>query len=144
MTYPAREPYFAFRFVRLLSKTAAAQDLGPSVCWLLSVVAMQEDAKRYTEPAKWYLDQLTPICGFQSKRTLVAAIQKAEQAGWLVYDAGTKSRAGRFYVQVPPNYEQLPDSPCDESRADFATHVEDSGQILPRMRNECGTYTVCF
>lgn len=113
--YPRREAYFAHRFLRLLTKTAAAQELRPEVCWLLTVVAMQEDSKRYTEPAKWYLEQLAPICGFKSKQTLVTAIGRAVEEGWLVYFHGSKTRPGRFWVSIPERFTSLDDGPCDES-----------------------------
>jgi hypothetical protein len=139
MEYPSRPPYFAHRYLRLLAKSASAQDLGPSVCWLLAVIAIQEDAKRYTEPAKYYLDQLTPICGFQSKQTLTTAITKACAGGWLHYAAGGKGRPGRFMVTIPAQFLELEDSPCDESDdvciPKIGTQNKDAFQKLERNRN---------
>jgi hypothetical protein len=139
MDYPSHEPYYAHRFIRLLTKTAAAQELGPAVCWLLAIVAMQEDAKRYTEPAKWYLDQLAPLCGFSSKQSLVTAIDKAKSAGWLDYTPGSKGKPGRFFTTIPTQFCSLEDYPCDESIPYFGTNQTDETQKLECKRNAIGT-----
>lgn len=110
----SRPPYFAQRFIRLLTKTAAAQDLGPSACWMLAVIACQEDAKRYTEPAKFYYEQLMPLCGFNSRKQLRTAIEKAVGLGWLNYSPGGKGVPGRFSVMVPAQFGEIPHSGCDE------------------------------
>ena len=146
--YPQRDRYYAHRFIRLLTKTAAAQDLGSTVCWLLAVVAMQEDSKRYTEPAKWYLEQLMPLCGMGSKQSLVTAIAKAKSAGWLEYLPGGKGIPGRFWVLIPSAFEELPDSPCDESSPKIGLQTERkrnaNGTQAERKRNASGTQAMCF
>lgn len=145
--YQQREKYYAHKYIRLLTKTAAAQELGPSVCWLLAVVAMQEDSKRYTEPAKWYLDQLAPLCGFSSKQTLVTAISKAQSEGWLLYEAGGKGRPGRFSVSIPEQFLHLDDRQCDESEPIsvpiFGTQSIDPVQKMEQKQNANGMQTEC-
>jgi hypothetical protein len=138
-----RTKFYAHRYLRLLTKTAAAQELGPSVCWLLAVVAMQEDAKRYTEPAKWYLDQLTPLCGFQSKQTLITAINRAQSEGWLHYQPGSKGRPGKFATVIPTRFLDLEDSPCDESIPNIGRNGGDAVQLMERKRNESGMNPEC-
>ncbi len=139
-SYPKRGKYFAHRFIRLLTKTAAAQDLGAAVCWLLAVIAMQEDSKRYTEPAKWYLEQLAPLCGMSSKQSLITAINKAKEAGWLEYTPGGKGVPGRFWVTIPPTFEELPDFACDESIPNIGTETVCSPNIIPQVeRNLTGS-----
>ncbi|MBI1314497.1 hypothetical protein GC176_24660 [bacterium] len=127
--YPARESFFAHRFVRLLTKTAAAQELGPEVTWLLTVIAHQEDAKRYSGPVTYWNEQLMPLCGFRSKGRLNRARQSAVESGWLHYETGGRTQPGRYWCLVPTGYEQLPDGPCDESepvqnRTANGTHAE--------------------
>ena len=134
--YPKREAFFAHRFLRLLTKTAAAQELRPEVCWLLTVVAMQEDSKRYTEPAKWYLEQLLPLCGYKSNKSLTTAIGRAVAEGWLVYLHGSKTRPGRFWVTIPKRFECLDDGPCDEGTLNVNI-TGNAGENRERIGKEC-------
>lgn len=116
--YPAREPFFAHRFVRVLTKSAAVQELGTEAAWLLTVVAHQEDAKRYSGPVTYWNEQLMPLCGFASKGRLVRARERAVAAGWLHYEPGAKGQPGRYWCQVPESQQSLTDGPCDESLPD--------------------------
>lgn len=114
-TYPQREQFFAYKFVRLLTKTAAAQDLGPQVCWLLSVIAHQEDAKRYRGAVTYYNNQLLPLVGCNSHDALDRVRKKAIDSGWLHYKSGRKGKAGQYWVIVPREYLDADDGPCDET-----------------------------
>lgn len=116
--YPAREPFFAHRFVRVLTKSAAVQELGTEAAWLLTVVAHQEDAKRYSGPVTYWNEQLMPLCGFASKGRLVRARERAVAAGWLHYEPGAKGQPGRYWCQIPESQQSLTDGPCDESLPD--------------------------
>lgn len=134
MDYPPRQPYFAQKFIRLMTKTAAAQELGPSACWMLSVIACQEDAKRYTEPAKYYYEQLMPLCGFTSRKQLRAAIEKAESLGWLNYQAGTKGIPGKFFVAIPERFQDLQPTGCDE---EFSSDSELKAELKVHRKRNC-------
>src|SRR5690606_34603598 len=114
--YPKREQFFAQRFIRLLSKTCAAQEIGVDAVWLLTVIASQEDAARYKRAVTFYNDQLRSICGFGTWRRLDNARKRAMESGWLHYepcDAG-KRRAGRYWVSIPSFAEDLDDSAISE------------------------------
>lgn len=111
----SRHRFYALKYVRLLTKTAAAQELGASTCWLLSLIACQEDVKGFTEPAKFYFFQLMPLCGFGSPKQLRTAITKAVALGWLEYKPGSKGIPGRFSVRVPTEFADLAPFACDES-----------------------------
>ena len=111
----AQESFFAFRYCRLLTKTASAMDLSADGCWMLTIVAMQEDAKRYTGPVLFWNDQLMSLCGFGSEKRLRTVRSKAVNSGWLHYEKGAKSRAPRYWVLVPDQFSELPDGPCDEN-----------------------------
>lgn len=102
-SYPTNRAghHFAHRFCRLLTKSAAAQDLGPEVCWLLTVIAHQEDAKRYRSAVTFWNEQLMPLCGFGSRKRLHTARQRAIDAGWLAYLPGGKGFPGRYWVTFP-------------------------------------------
>jgi len=109
-----KPPFFANRFLRLLTKSAAAQDLGPESCWLLAVIATQEDVIRYSRPVTFYNAQLMPLCGFGSPKRLVAARSKAVDLGWLLYEQGGKGVPGKYLVTIPLEYRGGADAGCDE------------------------------
>ena len=113
MRYPTRERYFANRFVRLLAKTCAANDIGCDAFALLVNVAMTEDVKRYSAPVTYTNEQLMPICGFGSKDRLGRARERAIAAGWLHYEPGRKGCAGRYWVLIPSHFIELPDGCTD-------------------------------
>jgi hypothetical protein len=117
LAYPKRPAFFAHRFVRLLTKTAAANDLGPQACWLLTVVAMTEDARRYAGPVTYYNQQLLSVVGLGSVDALDRIRAKCIEAGWLRYIPGGR-RAGRYWVTIPECYADTPDTPIDESSSD--------------------------
>lgn len=137
-TYPKREKYFANRFVRLLTKSAAAQELGPEVCWLLTVVAHQEDSKRYKRPVTYYNEQLMPLAGFGGRSRLVRARDKAVAAGWLHYEQGGKGAPGKYWVIVPNHCADLPDNPCDESDSVLN---QDGNRTATAVLSRIGTLT---
>lgn len=122
--YPRREAFFAYRFCRLLTKCCAAQDIGSDVCWMLAVIAHQEDAKRYSGPVTYYNEQLMPLCNFGSHAKLIRCRDRAVAAGWLHYEGGGKGRAGRYWVLVPPQYGAISDSPIDEDDLKCASKME--------------------
>lgn len=115
---------FAFRVIRLLTKRAIANELGPDVCWLLSVVVMQQDAIRYARQVTYYNEQLMPLCGFGSPKRLVTARAKAVESGWLTYQPGTKGVAGKYSVTIPDEWTDVPDGPCDEGELPFRNGKE--------------------
>jgi len=116
-SYPTDRPaYFAARFVRLLTKAAAAQEIGPDAAWLLTIIVQQEDSKRYRAAVTFWNDQLLPLCGFGSRERLNNTRRRAVDAGWLHYEQGGKGRPGRYWVTIPPDYADVPDGPCDENK----------------------------
>ena len=125
--YPIREAYFSHRFCRLLTKAAVAQEISPESCWLLTVIAHQEDAKRYRGPVTYYNGQLMPLCGFASEGRLIRARDRAVKAGWLYYRAGGKRKPGIYWCTIPTDYERVPDSPNDEGTpSDF--HLQNGSE----------------
>lgn len=113
--YPKRPPHFAHKFCRKLTKTAVANTLGPEVCWLLTVVAHQEDAKRYSGPVTYWNDQLMAVAGLGSVGRLNRVRTAAIKSGWLFYKPGGKSKVGQYWVIVPEWAEKLSDGSSDES-----------------------------
>ena len=113
MQYPKRDAYFANRFIRLLTKTCTANEIGTDAFSLLVNVVMTEDAKRYTAAVTFTNEQLMPICGFGSKDRLNRARVRASDAGWLNYEPGRKGVPGRYWVTIPDYYAAVPDGSSD-------------------------------
>lgn len=115
--YPTnRPPFFSQRYIRLLSKTCAAQEIGTNAALLCTVVAAQEDAKRYSGPVTFYNNQLLPIIGASKWETLDRARQSAVKGQWLHYEAppSGERRAGLYWVTIPDEFNGTTDGACDE------------------------------
>ena len=116
--YPKRQPYFAHRYCRLLTKTCSAQEIGHVAFALCVTIAHLEDAKRYRGPVTFYNEQLMPLIGVMKWESLDRARRRADDAGWLHYEAGNRGQRlpGRYWVTIPDGLEDLDDAPCDESQ----------------------------
>jgi hypothetical protein len=102
--YPRRVKNFAYKFCRRMAKSCVGGTIGPETCWLLTVIVMTEDAKRYAGPVQFFAANLADQCGF-SVSTLERARRKAVQAGWLHYGPGAKRRMASYWVLLPPDAE---------------------------------------
>lgn len=113
--YPKRPPFFANRLIRLLQKSCAANEIGIESCWLVTCIALIEDAKRYSGPVSFWTGQLLPISGFNSWGRLDRSRQRAVNAGWLHYVPGTNRQAATYWTNIPPQIEAaFDDAPVDE------------------------------
>ncbi len=112
-SYPKREPCFAHKFVRILHKSCAAQEIGRDACWLLTVIAHTEDAARYVGPVTFWNSQLMETLAFKSPKQLNDARSRAIDAGWLIYDREHDRSAGRYFVLIPVRYAPLSDAPLE-------------------------------
>lgn len=136
-TYPKRPPFFACKFVRLMTKKCVANDLGPQVFTLLAVIAHQEDARGYSDPVGWFNTQLLPVVGIKSVDVLDRVRDKAVKAGWLHYIPGTKSEPGWYFVTIPERFKRTDDGPTDEGVEgefggdSFRTGAEESAEQTP-------------
>jgi hypothetical protein len=129
--YPKQEPFHALRLIRLLQKSCAANEIGVEACWLVTCIAMVEDAKRYSGPVTFWTGQLLPISGFQSWGRLDRSRKRAVEAGWLHYAAGTNRQCARYWTLIPaPIKAAFDDSPVDE----LDHQTEDSSGINHQNR----------
>lgn len=112
--YPRGRSHFAHRLTRLMTTVCAANDISVDGCWLVAIIAHQEDAKRYSGAVTFWNEQLMAQCGFGSRKRLVAARDKAVSDGWLHYEMGAKARVGKYWTLVPTRHESIPDAPIDE------------------------------
>lgn len=117
--YPKRPSFFAYRFCRLMGKACLANDIGPGVCWLLTMIAHTEDAKGYRGAVTFFNEQLMAVAGFNSADALDRARKKAIAAGWLYYSPGGKGIAGKYWVLVPEQFKGMDDAPSDESSSKY-------------------------
>jgi hypothetical protein len=108
-----------------MTKTALAMEIGPEACWLLTIVAMQEDACRYRRPVIFYQKPLCDLCGFKDERTLIRVRNQCMGAGWLVFapSAPGTRRPGSYHVAIPAHAEELEDDMTAESDDDVSTLI---------------------
>ena len=140
MNYPKREPFFAHKFVRLLTKSCAAQDIGLNAFALLCVIAHQEDSARYSGPVRFWNEQLMNVLGFKSPKQLNDCRAKAIQFGWLQYERSGNREVGRYAVAIPEGFEGLDDSPIEPIHSESGTNKERIAERLgDGSRNESVT-----
>ena len=137
----SRPAFFANRVLRLLIKTATAQELGPDVLALLTVIVMTEDARRYRGPVTFWNDQLLPLVGFSKWERLDKARKAAVAAGWLAYEPGGRHRVGIYRVTIPAELQEVEDAAVDEGRypADGYQAGDQDSPGIPQTDNYTGT-----
>jgi len=113
-TYPKREKFFANRFIRLLVKCCVANEIGTDAAYLLTVIAMTEDASHYKRGVFFYDEQLKPLIGVNSSSMMTRIRKRAVDAGWLHFKAGHKGQCSTYWVTIPKHTEGLDDMPTDE------------------------------
>lgn len=116
--YPKRESHFAHRFIRLMARTCLANLIGPEACWLLTIIVMIEDAKRYSGGVTFYAQNLADQCGF-SISSMERFRKRAVEAGWLHHVPGAKRRAATYWVLIPVAEQDKPDGPSDEGGSEI-------------------------
>lgn len=119
--YPKREPYFAHRFIRLMTKTALAMEVGVEGFCLLTLIVMQEDSCRYTKPVNFWNTQLMNLMGMKKddEKRFRRVRDRCIEQKWLRYWAGSRSKPAKYYVTIPEYLNTIPDGPCDESENIF-------------------------
>lgn len=134
--YPRNRDYkFAHRFVRLLAKTVAINEIGPSGFVLLTMIAMTEHSRFYKSPPTFFNGQLLQFLGNLSDDALCRLRKRCVDAGWLHYERSHKREAGIYWVVIPLQYEDIPDGPLGEMPEDFhAAPVRD--ETRDETRNE--------
>lgn len=137
--YPRRPRFFSHRFIRLIARVCLANDLGPEVCWLLTVIVNTEDAKGYRGAVTFFNDQLATVAGFGSDSSLDRFRRKAVEAGWLHYEPGGRRRAGRYWVTIPERFEDVKDGPLDHDPGEY-TNADPSPSPAGDKRELSGSY----
>ncbi len=112
--YPKRESHFAHKLARLMIRVCAAQEIGVDACWLVTIIAHTEDAKRYSGPVTWWNEQLRSVLGFTSWGKLDRARKRAVGSGWLHYEPGGKGKVGKYWATVPDQFRDIPNGAVDE------------------------------
>ena len=101
LAYPAREPFFAFKYVRLLRASNAAATIGADGCLMLIYLAFAEDTARYSGPVGLWNSQLIRELGLDWTTQLVRIRKRLVDAGFLTYDRKAKRSVGLYAVAVP-------------------------------------------
>jgi hypothetical protein len=101
--------------IRHLIDSRAAHQIGPSGCWLLSVLSV-------SGRVEWWDDELAGVTGLGSRSTLGRVRQTCIDAGWLRYEPGARGRPAlysilsKFDAESGQNVTQNPDiirAECD-------------------------------
>jgi hypothetical protein len=98
-------------------KTCVAQEHGQGVFALLCVIAHTEDARHYTSAVTFWNEQLAAVTGFANVKAMDRQREKAIEAGWLTYIPGGKAKPGRYWVNVPSQFQSLDDHPTDDGES---------------------------
>ena len=128
--YPKRPPFYAHKFVRLLTKSCATQDIGRDACLLLCFIAHQEDAVHYRKPVKFWNVNLMHVMGFNSPKQLNNCRETAIKGGWLVYWRGGNRELGEYFVTVPPHVESLTDTAIETEADTISTPIHSAGGTI--------------
>lgn len=112
--YPKRPRFFSHRFCRLMGKVCLANEVGAEACWMLALVVNTEDAKGYRGAVTFFNAQLMQLAGIKNVKALGRVRARCVEAGWLHYEAGTKGRAGKYWVSIPERFQAWDDGPSDE------------------------------
>lgn len=107
--------YFDQRVIRLLTRECVANELGPEVCWLITVIVLQERVVNFSRPVTYFNAQLMPLVGAGSEKTLKRWRDKAVKAGWLDYEKGDQQSPGLYSVKVPESLRSAWDGPISEA-----------------------------
>jgi len=105
-SYPARPPFFALHFLRLLGRSGAIHDLGTDGAWLLTEIVLTEDRVRYGKAVRFSGQMFQDRFGW-SKTRLVAVRRTCVEQGWLHYEPGTRRKSGLYWVTVPDWADRL-------------------------------------
>jgi hypothetical protein len=113
-TYPKRPQFYSAKFIRKLTKSAAAMEIGAQACYMLTIIVLQEDSCRYMRPVTFWDEQLAVLSGIGCRSGLQRHREKAVKAGWLHYEPGRKGVPGKYWVTIPPHAEVFRDTPVDD------------------------------
>ena len=132
--YPANRPKFwAMQYIRAMTKTCAANEVGSLGAFLCSVIATTEDASGYRRAVTYWDGQLLPITGAKNEKAMALARANCVKAGWLHYEPGAKARPGKYWTTMPLHAVGIDDHPTDEG--------EQTGSQTDHKRNELGSQT---
>ena len=141
--YPASRPKFwAMQYIRAMTKTCAANEVGSLGAFLCSVIATTEDASGYRRAVTYWDGQLLPITGAKNEKAMALARTNCVKAGWLHYEPGAKARPGKYWTTMPLHAVGIDDHPTDEGEqtGSQTDHIgNESGSQTERIGSESGT-----
>lgn len=131
-SYPARESYFALKYIRRLIKACVANSEGQTAFILLATVVSTEDASHYRRGVNFWDSQLLPLIGVSTWRALDKARSACVEAGLLHYERGNRKAPAVYWVLENAMLQGLDDSPTDESDLLRAEQVNDDESLARR------------
>jgi len=141
MEYQKRDPFFANRYIRLMTKSAAGMEITAEGIALCSIIVMQEDTNRYSGPVNFWNSQLCAILGIPGDENRFRRIrEKCVREKWIHYTAGAKSKAARYFATIPEHLSTWSDVGCSENSTQSC---RESAENLPRIRQH-PTLTITF
>jgi hypothetical protein len=114
-----------------MARACLALRTGPETCWLLAIIAMTEDAKRYSGPVSFFNADLAAQIGV-SISSLGRWRSRAVESGWLHYEPSVRRRAGVYWVMIPPEEQSKPDGPSCEDDRGFPNEFDEQSGRNPR------------
>ena len=119
MEYQKRDPFFANRYIRLMTKSAAGMEITAEGIALCAIIVMQEDTNRYSGPVNFWNSQLCAILGIPGDENRFRRIrEKCVREKWIHYTAGAKSKAARYFATIPEHLSTWSDAGCSENMDD--------------------------
>jgi hypothetical protein len=116
MEYQKRDPFFANRYIRLMTKSAAGMEITAEGIALCAIIVMQEDSNRYSGPVNFWNSQLCSIMGIPGDENRFRRIrEKCVREKWIHYTAGAKSKAARYFATIPDHLTNWDDVGCSEN-----------------------------
>ncbi len=99
-----KKQYFAHSVIRAMTKEAAGMTIEGTGIALVSIVAMQEDAVRYSKPVTFWNSQLSTILGFKSVGSFRRIRALCVKHGWLDYAPKKTRKPGLYSAKIPKEY----------------------------------------
>lgn len=132
--YPTRpNNFFATDFCRSLVDGDYPSSLGASVCWLLTVIVLEEHKAKYRRAVLFFNNQLVKETACGSVDTLDRNRTKAIKAGLLHYVPGRRMCPGRYWV-IDPVGQRVTDFE-DQADGNLRTGAEQTGFSSAPVRN---------
>lgn len=113
--YPKGRPnFYAYKVIRLMTKTRAVDDIGALGFVMISIVATTEDAIGYRKAVTFWNNSFMQDCGIGSKKTFMKVRDLCVEFGWLKYESTGTRKPNRYFSTIPDDLMDYQDKSTDE------------------------------